>query len=379
VPAGLSILVGLGTRPEIVKLAPVVQGLRKAGFPVRTVATGQHYSPSMSDSFFEELGLQPDARWTAGAGDDGDRIGAMLASAIRELDDSRPDLVLLLGDTWTVPLFCLAARRSGIPVAHLEAGLRSFNATSMEEVNRRVAAATASLHLAPTDLAARFLHDEGVPRERVHVVGNPVIDVLRQRGVASRPVSERSGVVVTAHRATNVDDPERLRRLVEIVVGAARDIGPVTFPLHPRTADRLQASGDLSTLRAAGVRLLDPLPYDDMLSALAGCRVVLTDSGGLQEEASYLGVPVVVLRRSTPRWEGVGAGTSVLVGLDVDLALDAATRFCTPDEQARVAGVACPYGDGRTATRVADLLADPATASLLELAEPDFVGKAVPM
>jgi UDP-N-acetylglucosamine 2-epimerase (non-hydrolysing) len=325
----------------------------------------------MSDAFFDELGLVPDDRWTP-EGDDAARVGTMLTLALREMEAHRPDVVVLLGDTWTVPLFSLAARRHCVPVVHLEAGLRSFNATSMEEVNRKVAAATVSLHLAPTELAARFLRDEAVAPERIRVVGNPVIDVLRRLGVRPRPLAERDGVVVTAHRATNVDDPVRLGRLVDLVRRAAVEIGAVTFPVHPRTRARLEESGGLGPLESAGVRLLDPVPYNDMLTLLSGARVVLTDSGGLQEEASWLGIPVVVLRRSTPRWEGVTARTAVLAGLDVDLALDAAARFCAPEEQRRVAAAPCPYGDGHTAERVAAILADPDTAPLLDIDEPDF-------
>ena len=372
-----SVLVPLGTRPEIVKLAPVVAALTRHGFDVRTVATGQHYDPSLTDNFYRDLGLVPNDRWAL-AGDEADRVGQILSLAHRELAARRPDLVLLLGDTYTVPLFCLAARRRCVPVAHLEAGLRSMNPTSMEEVNRRVGAATASLHFAPTDMAARFLLEEGVEPERVRVVGNPVVDVLRSLDVRRRPAHQRLGVVVTAHRATNVDDPERLGLLVELVRRVAAEMGPVTFPMHPRTRARLEAAGAMKALERPDIVILPPVPYADMLDLLAGARVVLTDSGGLQEEASWLGVPVVVLRRSTPRWEGVAAGTSVLVGLDVDLAVASARRLASPDEQARVATVPCPYGDGHTAERVAAILADPATAALLRIEEPDFVAKPPP-
>ncbi|MBV9410901.1 MAG: UDP-N-acetylglucosamine 2-epimerase (non-hydrolyzing) [Acidimicrobiia bacterium] len=376
----MNVLVPFGTRPEIVKLSPVVDTLRRRAITVRTVATGQHTDPEMTDAFFEGLGLEPDARWTLDSHErgDGDRLAAMTALAHAELATQRPDLVLLLGDTHTVPLFCLAARRHHIPVAHLEAGLRSFNETSMEEVNRKVAAVTASLHLAPTDLAARLLLREGVSPERVRVVGNPIVDVLRRSGMKPRPVNERSGVVVTAHRATNVDNPARLEQLVELIVRTAHEVGPVTFPVHPRTWERLREASAVTRLDVAGVNLLPPQPYARMLDLLDGARVVVTDSGGLQEEASWLGVPVVVLRRSTPRWEGVAAGTSVLVGLDVDLAVESAERLCTDEEQRRIAAVSCPYGDGHTSDAVADLLLDPATAPLLELTEPDFVGKEPP-
>jgi UDP-N-acetylglucosamine 2-epimerase (non-hydrolysing) len=205
-----------------------------------------------------------------------------------------------------------------------------------------------------------------------------VLDVLRARGVRPTPPSERSGVVVTAHRATNVDDPARLRALVEIVVDIAATVAPVTFPAHPRTMARLEEFG-LGARLESQVRLLPPVPYDTMLELLRAARLIVTDSGGLQEEASWLGVPVVVLRRSTPRWEGVETGAAVLVGLDHGRALEAAERLTAPDEQSRIARLPCPYGDGHTAERVADILCDPATRALLTMHEPDFVDKDVPV
>jgi UDP-N-acetylglucosamine 2-epimerase (non-hydrolysing) len=373
----MRVLVPLGTRPEIVKLAPVVTALRERGLDVRTLATGQHHDPSLTEVFFDRLGLVPDDRWQL-EGDEADRLGTMLTLAHRELQAQRPDLVLVLGDTYTVPLFCLAARYQRVPIAHAEAGLRSLNETSSEEVNRRVAAPCASLHFAPTSLAARFLLDEGVPTERVRIVGNPVIDALRQRGAARRPPRERAGVVITAHRATNVDDPLRLDALVRLVVRLAEELGPVTFPIHPRTVARLDEARAGPSLAAAGVRLVPPLQYDEMLSLVSRSRVVVTDSGGLQEEASWLGVPVVVLRHSTPRWESVAAGMSVLAGLDLDLALAASRRFASDEEQDRVSGLPCPYGDGRAGERIASILADPATSSLLRLDVPDYRGRRAP-
>jgi UDP-N-acetylglucosamine 2-epimerase (non-hydrolysing) len=363
------LLIPLGTRPEIIKLAPVVHALAAGGFELRTVATGQHYDPALTDSFFQDLTVVPDVRWNIG-GDEAQRVGEILTLAFREIAGKRPDAVLVLGDTYTVPVFCLAARRHGVPVVHLEAGLRSHNEMSVEETHRRLAAAAASLHLAPTALAARNLRAEAVAEERIRVVGNPVIDALRTFGPPRRPPTERTGVVLTAHRPTNVDDPARLERLIDLAIRLGREVGPVTFPLHPRTRSRLEDAGGLRRLQAGGVRLLPPLPYPDMLAAVAGARVVATDSGGLQEEASWFGVPVVVLRNSTPRWEGVEAGTSVLTGLDPDRAVAAASLFSTPEEQRRVAGEPCPYGDGHTAERVSDLLADPGVVELLRLREP---------
>lgn len=368
----MRVLAPLGTRPEIIKMSPVIAALKAAGFAVRTVATGQHYDANLTDAFFSELGLNIDERWELPA-DEAGRVGQILASAMNELAANPADLVLVLGDTYTVPLFCLAARRHGTPVAHLEAGLRSFNPTSMEEVNRKIAAATCSLNLAPTEMAARFLESEGIDRRRIRVVGNPVIDVVRASGVKKQPPRFRKGTVVTAHRSTNVDDPSRLRSLVGIIKTLAERAGPVSFPVHPRTAARLEESGLIEELKLPGIDLMDPVDYHSMLEMISAAGLVVTDSGGLQEEAAWLGVPVIVLRRSTPRWESVEAGLSVLAGLDVERVLDAAKRFGAPDEQQRVAASPCPYGDGRTGPRVAELLLESQVDGLLRLEEPDFL------
>ncbi|MBI1758897.1 MAG: UDP-N-acetylglucosamine 2-epimerase (non-hydrolyzing) [Actinobacteria bacterium] len=377
-----TVLVPFGTRPEVVKLAPVVRALRTAGHLVTTVDTGQHADPVMAANVQRDLGLRPDVRLRLPAAAD-DRAGALLASAVRTVAAHPVDVVLALGDTSTVPAYALAARSAGVPFAHLEAGLRSFNPRSLEETHRRMATAAAQLHLAPTGRAAAFLAAEGVPAERVFVVGNPVIDALRERGVGRVPLAARSGVLVTAHRAGNVDDPARLARLVTLVRVLAARVGPVRFPVHPRTAVRLAECGLADRLAGLpGVTLGPPLPYDELLAALAGARLVVTDSGGIQEEAAYLGVPVVVLRRSTPRWEGVEAGFATLAGLscdaDADRAVAAAVAMSDPDQLARVAGLPCPYGDGDTGRRVADLLSDPAVGALLELREPDFTDGSLP-
>ena len=372
-----TVLVPFGTRPEVIKLAPVVHALRAAGHRVVTVDTGQHQDAAMSGDIQRALGLVADLRLDRPNG-----LGGLVTGAFGVLAAHPADLVLALGDTHTVPAYALAARNTGIPFAHLEAGLRSFNPRSAEEVNRRVAASIAQLHFAPTDRAAAFLLAEGVPAERIFVVGNPVVDTLREKGVTAVPPARRSGVLVTAHRASNVDDPARLARLVD-VVGRLAVIGPVRFPVHPRTRARLHEHGLFDRLAALpGVTCEDPLPYDDLLDALAHARVVVTDSGGLQEEAAYLGVPVVVLRRSTPRWEGVEAGTAVLTGItsdtEADRAVTAARRLSTPAELTRVSALPCPYGDGHTGARVAALLAGPSLDRLLTLDEPDHTDGSLP-
>lgn len=375
------VLVPFGTRPEIIKLAPVVHALRAAGHGVTTVDTGQHADPAMAGDVQRELGLRPDVRLRLPDGPA--RVGALMNGATEAVAGYRPEVVLALGDTHTVPAYALAARAAGVPFAHLEAGLRSYNDRSIEEVNRRVAAVAAQLHFAPTPRAAAFLAAEGIDQERVFVVGNPVVDALLARRAEPVPVDRREGVLVTAHRASNVDDPERLARLVRLVGELASEVGPVLFPVHPRTAGRLDEYGLAGTLAGCpGVTRREPLPYDELLHALAAARIVVTDSGGLQEEAAYFGVPVVVLRRSTPRWEGVELGSTVLTGLTTDgeaaWALAAAHRLTRPHELARIAALPCPYGDGHTGERVAAILAEPATTHLLDLTEPDFTGDALP-
>lgn len=356
--APLALTVAVGTRPEVVKLAPVVAALRDAGHAVRCIATGQHADPRLAGQLFTELGLPPDDVWLL-EGAEGDRVGGLLGHAYRELAGHRPDAVVVLGDTYTAPMVAMAARRAGVGVVHVEAGLRSFNELSMEETNRRMLASLATVHLAPTELARTFLLEEGVDPRRVRVVGNPVLDAVRLAGVGRVPLDRRTGVLVTAHRATNVDDPARLAVLMSVVEELARHHGPVLFPVHPRTRDRLETAGWWTALAAApGVRLVEPLGYLDLLQALSASRLVVTDSGGVQEEASYLGVPVVVMRSTTPRWEGVENGAAVLSGLDEGRVLAAAARYDDPVELARVAGLACPYGDGHAAARVVEALAE---------------------
>ena len=368
--SGLRLTVAIGTRPEVVKLAPVVAALRAAGHSVRCVATGQHTDPRLAAEMFAEMGCPTDEVWSL-TGDEGERVGQLLAQAFREVATNRPDAVVVLGDTYTAPLVAMAARRAGVGVVHVEAGLRSFNERSMEESNRRMLAALATVHLAPTEMARSFLLDEGVDAARVRVVGNPVLDAVRLAGVARTAPRDRTGVLLTAHRATNVDDPARLAELVALVRSLVASHGPVLFPVHPRTAGRLRDSGHWSELAALpGLDLVEPLGYLDLLHAVSRSRLVVTDSGGIQEEASYLGVPVVVMRTTTPRWEGVHSGAAVLTGLDHDRVLRAARVLDDDVAQDRVAALTCPYGDGHAGRRIAEVLGEPALRAVLVPREP---------
>jgi UDP-N-acetylglucosamine 2-epimerase (non-hydrolysing) len=368
----LRLTVPVGTRPEVIKLAPVVHALRAAGHVVRAVATGQHYDARMYGDVFAGLGLVPDDVWTL-SGTEGERLGQLLTAAFAELSTHPADAVLVLGDTYTAPLVAIAARRYGAGVIHLEAGLRSQNGLSVEEVNRKMMVGLTTVHLAPTTMAADFLAGEGVSPDIVRVVGNPVVDAVVAMGIPVRPLSDRRGVLLTAHRATNVDSPARLAELVTLVKALAALHGPVLLPMHPRTRDRLVSAGWLDDLEATdGLDICEPLPYASLLTALSTSTIAVTDSGGLQEEAAYFGVPAVVMRHSTPRWEGVAAGTAVLTGMDSVRVLEAVARLTTPAELARIAQVPCPYGDGTTGAQVVAALADPALRSLLMPTEPDY-------
>ncbi len=368
----LRITIPVGTRPEVIKLAPVVHALRAAGHLVRCIATGQHYDARMYGDVFAGLGLVPDAIWTLN-GTEGERLGQLLTCAFAELSAHPADAVMVLGDTYTAPLVAIAARRFGTGVIHLEAGLRSQNGLSVEEVNRKMMVGLATVHLAPTTMAAAFLAGEGVSPSIVRVVGNPVVDAVVAMGIPVRPLEDRRGVLLTAHRATNVDTPSRLAELVALVKGLAASHGPVLFPMHPRTRDRLATVGWLDDLAETdGLDIVEPLPYPSLLTALSNSTLAVTDSGGLQEEAAYFGVPAVVMRHSTPRWEGVAAGTAVLTGMSADRVLSAADRLTTPAELRRIALVPCPYGDGTTGAQVVAALEDPDLRTALVPVEPAY-------
>lgn len=369
-----------GTRPEVVKLAPVVHALRDRGAAVVAIATGQQSDPRLTDATFAAANLKPDVVWKLGDDSYANRAGRLYGAAVEYLANCPADAVAVVqGDTSTVPLVAHAARRAEHPVVHVEAGLRSLNQQSQEETNRKMAAATASIHFAPTELAAMFLRAEGVDPRRIFVVGNTACDAMRLAGVQRLPIDARSGVVMTAHRATNVDDPVRLAEIVRIVADLAAMTGRVVFPVHPRTRDRLRAFDLTASLEAiADVELCDPLPYDRMLDELAAAKLIVTDSGGLQEEAAWLGVPCVVMRQSTPRWEGVMNGTAILCGVSRDKVVAAANRLLTPAALTHAATTPCPYGNGDSAAPIADILIGSRADDLLRLVEPDFTDGRLP-
>jgi UDP-GlcNAc3NAcA epimerase len=349
------VLTVVGNRPQFIKAAAVSHRLREHADEV-LVHTGQHYDEELSQVFFSELGIPAPEHWLElGGGSNTAQTARMLEALERLIASERPDLALVYGDTNSTLAGALAAAQAGIPVAHVEAGMRSFDRSMPEELNRVLTDHASALLLCSSEAAAANLRAERVVG-RVAVVGDVMVDIallLGPRAAARTEVLADHGVeagrylLVTAHRAGNVDDPDRLERLV-VLLEALPD--PVVFPLHPRTAARLDASGLRARLDAAAhVRLAPPLGYLEFTALLQRAHAVLTDSGGVQKEAYLAGVPCVTMRSTTEWTETVDAGWNVLVDLDAEAAL-AALRRSPPAERPPL------YGDGRAGERVVTAL-----------------------
>ncbi|HET8950740.1 MAG TPA: UDP-N-acetylglucosamine 2-epimerase (non-hydrolyzing) [Solirubrobacteraceae bacterium] len=351
----MRVLTVIGNRPQFVKAAAVSFRLREAADEV-LVHTGQHHDAELSQVFFDELDLpRPEHLLDLGGGSNTEQTGRMLAALGPLLAAERPDVVLVYGDTNSTLAGALAAAQMRIPVAHVEAGMRSFDRTMTEELNRVLTDHASDLLLCSSAAPAALLRDENVNGEVV-VVGDVMVDVAqllapraRERTAVLEACDVEPGayLLATAHRAGTVDDPERLEKLVSLLVGMP---DPVVLPVHPRTRARLASTGLMSDLEAApGVRLVPPLGYLDFTALLLHSRAVLTDSGGVQKEAYLAGVPCVTLRDRTEWTETVQAGWNVIVGLDADAARAALERE-RPAERPPL------YGDGRAGERVVQAL-----------------------
>jgi UDP-GlcNAc3NAcA epimerase len=353
-----TILTVVGARPQFVKAAVVSRALRARGFREVIVHTGQHYDPGLSGVFFEQMGIpREDHNLGVGSGPHGAMTARVLEGVERLLVASPPDAVLVFGDTNSTMAGALAAVKLHVPVAHVEAGMRSFNRRMPEEINRVVTDHVATWHFCATDTAARNLAAEGVIAG-VHVVGDVMADAVLAYApratfppvpLAAAGLEPGRFVAMTCHRAENTDDPVRLRGILEGVGRVAR-LRPVVLALHPRTRDRLARDG---LCLPPGVVACDPLPYLDMLALARNAAAVATDSGGLQKEAYLLGTPCVTLRDETEWVETVAAGANRLAGADPDRiadAVEAACRARLPDGRPDL------FGDGHASDRVADLL-----------------------
>jgi UDP-GlcNAc3NAcA epimerase len=346
----VKILTVVGNRPQFIKAA-AVSGPLRAEHEELLVHTGQHYDDSLSQVFFAELGLaKPERELGIGGGSNTSQTARMLGALEPLLAEVKPDAALVYGDTNSTLAGALAAAQAGIPVVHIEAGMRSFDRAMPEELNRVVTDHLSELLLCASETAAANLQAEAISA-RVEVVGDVMVDVaLRWQPVARANAAApgayglKAGayLLVTAHRAGNVDDPERLRALVELLKALPK---PILFPLHPRTRARLAAAGLLKDLEQLdGVGLTEPLGYVEFSALVCQARAVVTDSGGVQKEAYLAGVPCVTLRANTEWVETVQSGWNTLVDLDVAAAL-AALDSTPPHEHPEL------YGDGHAAGR----------------------------
>jgi len=362
----LKIVVVAGARPNFMKVAPVIEALDEYPDLIehKLVHTGQHYDEAMSRSFFGALGLpKPDIDLEVGSGSHAEQTGRVMIEFEKVLVRDRPDLVIVVGDVNSTLACAVTARKLGVPVAHVEAGLRSRDMEMPEEINRLCTDVLCDYLFTTDEMASQNLRDEGVAESKIHFVGNVMIDtLLKHRQVAAEDdtlaglgLEAGEYALVTLHRPSNVDDPEILRGLADVLVELSRDT-PVVFPIHPRTRARLEHTGLADAMEAEpGLQLLQPLGYIPFLNLVMHARLVLTDSGGLQEETTVLGVPCLTLRHNTERPITCSQGTNRLVGNE-----PGAVRAAIADVLAggRGESAAPEKWDGRAARRIAAVLVE---------------------
>lgn len=349
----------LGTRPEIIKLAPVVDACSRRDVSTHVVHTGQHYSESLDAVFFRQMDLDPpDVNLGIGSGSHGEQTGEMLAGIERELQRVEPELVFVQGDTNSTMAGALAAVKLDIDVAHVEAGLRSFDREMPEEINRVVVDHVADHLFPPTGETADLLRDEGIPADRIAVTGNTIVDaVQRYDQVAAATSTVLSDLdlepgkfdLLTAHRAENVDHRDRFEGILDGVAAAARrQQTEVVYPIHPRARDRLEEFG----LDVPGpIRTVEPLDFFDFLRLESVADLVFTDSGGVQEETCILGKPCVTLRYGTERPETAFVGANCIAGRRPDDIVAGAERM-----RSKSGDWSPPFGDGHSAEYILDHL-----------------------
>lgn len=361
----------VGARPNLMKVAPIIDAFNAHNSdpaietPVQQVLvhTGQHYDRAMSELFFEQLGMpRPDINLNIGSGPHGQQTGRIMEAFEQTLLQERPDLVLVVGDVNSTVACTIDAKKLGIPVAHVEAGLRSGDMSMPEEINRRLTDAIADVLFTTDRIANAALRSEGVAENRIHFVGNVMIDsllkhkakalrqpTLRQLGLADAAGRPRPYALVTLHRPSNVDSAEVLHEIIQALLVLGQDM-PVVFPVHPRSRARLREFGFEAMLaQQEQVMLLEPLGYLDFVNLMANSSLVLTDSGGIQEESTILSIPCLTLRANTERPITLEEGTNRLVGSRCEqiIAAVAAARCLDP------AGLPQPdLWDGQAAGRV---------------------------
>jgi UDP-N-acetylglucosamine 2-epimerase (non-hydrolysing) len=344
----------VGARPNFMKMAPVVLELTRNRIPQRLVHTGQHYDAAMSKIFFEELGMpEPDVYLGVGSGTHAQQTARVMVAIEEEWARQRPSIVVVAGDVNSTVAAAMVASKLGIPVAHVEAGLRSFDRSMPEELNRIVTDHLSDLLFTTEESGNVNLRHEGIEEQKICFVGNCMVDSLRrheQEAVGRRPweslgVEEGSYALLTLHRPSNVDSEVRLEELLGVAANIAERM-PVLFPVHPRTREKLNG---VQRSLPSSLQFLDPLPYLAFLGLMARARLVLTDSGGIQEETTAFQVPCLTLRTNTERPSTVEMGTNELVGDDLQR-VDRIVQQITEGKWKR--GRIPPLWDGHAAERV---------------------------
>uniref|UniRef100_A0A7V3KMV7 UDP-N-acetylglucosamine 2-epimerase (Non-hydrolyzing) n=1 Tax=candidate division WOR-3 bacterium TaxID=2052148 RepID=A0A7V3KMV7_UNCW3 len=359
----------VGARPNFVKAAPLFYALKKIpSIEVELVHTGQHYDVNMSDVFFSQLELPiPDVNLEVGSKSHGKQTGEMLIKLEEHYTSSKPDLVVVFGDTNSTLAGALSAVKLGIKVAHVEAGVRSFDMTMPEEVNRILVDRISDLLFIPDKYANSNLKKEGIPQHKIFLVGNIVIDTLvkYQGKVESieKDVLNKANLkpfqyaVATIHRAGNVDEEKRLKEIMNILERLAQKI-PIVFPVHPRTRKKIEEMGYKPE---KGLKFLEPLGYLEFIALLKNSRIVLTDSGGVQTESTYLGVPCLTLRENTEWIITLRKGTNHLVGYDIDLIeriVDKILSDGPKGEKVARKPSKIEYWDGKTSERISEIISN---------------------
>lgn len=377
----------LGTRPEIIKMAPIIDEIARRGIDQIVLHTGQHYDEEMSDAFFRDLEIPaPDYNIHVGSGTHGRQTGLMMKGIEEVLINEKPDIVLVQGDTNAVLAGALVASKLHIAVGHVEAGLRSFDMTMPEELNRRAADVCSSMYFIPTEESAINLLAEGFSRKNLIITGNTVVDAcfrhleiarkkgFSQKSLASLNIEEMDNILtLTMHRAENVDDKRRVTHIIEAL--KELDYMNIIFPIHPRTKNTLQNFGLFDELNdLEHVHIIKPIGYLDFLQLTSLSTLILTDSGGLQEEAITLDVPALTLRYNTERPETVSAGGNILVGADKDAILKYVKKIVEDEDFAqKMKKAENPYGQGEAAKRTVDAIVDYYDEGLLDIVAPEDI------
>jgi UDP-N-acetylglucosamine 2-epimerase (non-hydrolysing) len=342
----------VGTRPEVVKMAPVVGALKRRGLPTRVVATGQHYTPQMMGSFLQAFRMDVDYRLELGNRDLMGSFVEILGGLGKMFTEHAPSLVLAVGDTTTVLAAALAARKTGSAFGHIESGLRAFSRELPEEEHRICADALADLLFAPTRIAVENLTREQV-NGQVLLTGNPVLDALRVHAPHVPPPHERRGVLVTLHRQETVDDADKLAQVLAALGRVGHD-QEVVWPVHPRTLAKV---AEANLVFPPTIEVIEPLGHGEFLARLASSRLVVTDSGGVQEESAILGTPCVTVRNRTERPETIAEGLGLLAAIETQAILGAINEIMR-DWHSFARPAPHLYGDGRAGEKIANACAE---------------------